>query len=286
MSAPPRGGRILRSNPWARLVTALVLSALSLVALLAVMVDLAAARAAEGVAGRLTGDETVVVWAHGLESADAAAARASEILAKVQRVDQARWLDPDPGDRLVAAALGAPGGRNADVRLISVTAPGGGRPLADRIVQALAAQDLPARAANRSLKAGAGSAQIAAAAAVLVPLLAILSFAAVCWIEARREMGRGHAVIDLMRASGANEGFIVGEVRRRVSGLAFVATLWGASGAMVAAAFASRRGLAGVIGGFTRQDLLTPWPALIVVLWLAGLATAGLAARGRLKRMA
>lgn len=286
MSGSARGGRILRSSPWARLVTAVLLAVLAMIALLAVIADIAAVRAASGVAARLTGDETVVVWANGLESADAAAARAGEILAKVPGVSRAEWLDPAPGDRLVAAALGAPGGRTADVRLISVTAPGGGSALAHGIVQALAAQGLPAKAASRSLKAGAPSADAALAAAVLVPLLAILAFAAVCWIEAGREMDRGRAVIDLMRNSGAADRFIAAEVRRRVSGLAFVAALWGASGAMVAAALASRRLLVGVIGGLDRMDLLTPWPLLIIVLWAAGVLAAGLAAGGRLKRMA
>jgi cell division transport system permease protein len=284
MTAPVRGGRILRSSPWAHLVSAVLLSAIAVAGLLAVMLDLAAGRAAEGVAGRLTGDETVVVWAHGLESADAAAARASDALAGVPGVREARWLDPDPGDRLVAAALGAPNG--ADVRLISVTAPGGGSALAASMAQALAAQGLPAKAGARSLKAGAPSADAALAAAILVPLLAILAFAAVCWLETRHEMNRGRAIIELMRNSGAHDRFIAREVRQRISGLALVAALWGASGAMVAAALAARRGLAGAIGGFDRLDLVTPWPILIIVLWAAGLAAAVMAARGRLKKLA
>ena len=285
MTATMRGGRILRSSPWARLATAAVLTGIALVVLLAAMVDLTVVRAAQGVAGRIAGDETVVVWSHGLESADAAAARASEILAKVPGVGQVQWLDPAPGDRLVAVALGAPSGQNAGVRLISVTANGGEKALAGRIVQTLAAQDLPARAISRSGMAGSGSVAPILAALVLAPFLAILAFAVVNWIEARREMARNHAVIDLMVSSGANDGFIAGQVTRRVSGLAFVTTLWGASGAMVAAALVTRRGLAGPIGGLTRQDLLTPWPTLILVLWLAGLTAAGLAARARLKRM-
>jgi cell division protein FtsX len=285
ISGPTRGGRILRSNPWARLATALFLTIFAVAALLAGMADLAAARAAEGVVGRFDADETVVVWSHGLESADAAAARASEILARVPGVSQARWLDPAAGDRLAAVALGAPGEQGRDVRLISVTAPGGGKALARRMVEALAAQDLPARATSRSGIASAGYAAPILAAAVLVPLLAILAFAIVCWVEARREMRRSHAVVDLMRISGASPGFIAREVRRRISGLALVASLWGASGAMVVAALAVRRNLAGPLGGLSRHDLLTPWAALVLVLWLAALAGAGLGARSRLKRM-
>ncbi|HEY1878689.1 MAG TPA: hypothetical protein VGG68_02025 [Caulobacteraceae bacterium] len=286
MTAPARGGRILRSNPWSRLVTALLLAIIAFAALLAAMADFAAGRAAEGVAGRLDADETVVVWSHGLESADAAAARAVEILARTPGVSQVRWLDPAAGDRLVATALGAPGGQASDVRLISVTAPDGGTALARRIVEALAAQDLPARATSRSGIASAGYATPILASAVLVPLLAILAFAIACWVEARREMARSRAIIDLMRIAGANPGFIAGEVRRRISGLAFVTCLWGASGAMVVAALAVRRNLAGPIGGLSRQDLVTPWPALILLLWLAAVAGAGLAVRSRLKRMA
>ncbi|HEY1415296.1 MAG TPA: hypothetical protein VGF42_05375 [Caulobacteraceae bacterium] len=286
MTAPARGGRILRSNPWSRLVTALFLTIFASAALLAAMADFAGARAAEGAAGRLDADETVVVWSHGLESADAAAARGSEILGKIPGVSQVHWLDPAAGDRLVASALGAPGGQASDVRLISVTAPGGGTALARRIVEALAAQNLPARATSRSGIASAGYATPILAAAILVPLLAILAFAIVSWIEARREMARSRAIIDLMRIAGASPGFIAGEVRRRISGLAFVTCLWGASGVMVVAALAVRRNLAGPIGGLSRQDLVTPWPAVILLLWLAALAGAGLAARSRLKSMA
>jgi cell division transport system permease protein len=279
-----RGGRLLRPQPWARLPTAVILAAVAAAALLAAMIDIAVVRSASGAAGRLSADETVVVWSHGLESADAAAARAGEVLSKVPGVTQARWLDPSPSDALLGAALGAPSG--AEVRLVSVTAPGGGGALARLLVQDLTAQDLPARAQSRSGMVGAGAATPLLAAGVLVPLAAVLIFAIASWMEARRELARGRTVIELMRLSGADEGFMAGEARRPVSGLAFVAALWGASGAMVAAALAVRYGLAARIGGLARQDLLSPWPALILALWLAGVAGAALSARARLKGMA
>src|SRR5579863_4733227 len=94
-----RRGPILRSGSWARVATASVLVAVALAALVAVMADLAIARTAGGLAPRLAGDETVVVWSRGLESADAAAARASERLAGVAGVSSVRWLDPAPSDR-------------------------------------------------------------------------------------------------------------------------------------------------------------------------------------------
>jgi cell division transport system permease protein len=265
--------------------TSLALGLVTLIGALALIVDAGAWRAAHGLGSRLTGAETVVVWSHGLESADAAAARAGEILAGVPGVNGVTPLDPAPGDGLVARMLGAPVVEDGDVRLLAIDAKGGGKVLTTRLTQTLSAQGLPARAADHSWKdsAGARKAGLLAVAAVLAPLIAILAFALVCAFEAKREMKREHGAIELMHISGAADAYLAGLVRARVAGLALTASLWGAAGGLVAAALLSREGVASVLGGLGRADLISPWPLIVVAVWLAGVTGAWLAARSRLK---
>jgi len=284
MNAPPRPGRILRSSPWRRLTPALVLGVLALLGGLALLMDAAGYRATRGFASRFAGVETVVVWSHGLESADAAQARAAEILAGVPGVGTVTPLDPATGDALIAHILGAPAA--SEPRLLAVDTAGGGKSSARRLQQVLGAQDVPGLAVDHNWKdsSTARKAGLIVTVSVLAPLIAILGFALVCAGEARREMAKGHGVIDLMRTSGATEGYVAGLVGARVAGLAFTAALWGAAGAMVAAALVSRRGFVDALGGLSRGDLISPWPLVIVVVWLVGAFAAWLSALSRLKR--
>lgn len=281
-----RHGPLLASDPWARLLAALALGLISLVGALALIVDAAGYRDASDLASRLSGAETVVVWSHGLESADAAAARAAEILASAPGVVSAKPLDPQAGDDQVARALGAPAESAADARLLAIDARGGGKALGDSLGLMLSAQGLPARVVNHSGN-GSGGPWRAGGVPVpglLAPLVAIVVFALVCAGEAGGEIGRGRGAVELMLTSGATDNYVAGLVRRRVGALALTAALWGAGAAMMAAALASRAGLAGALDGLTRGDLLTPWPLIVPVLWVAGLIGAWFGARSRLKR--
>ncbi|MGH7025596.1 MAG: hypothetical protein ACREEB_18695 [Caulobacteraceae bacterium] len=264
----------------------MALGLVAAVAALALILDTAGYHAASALRPRLAGNETVVVWGHGLESADAAAARAGEILAAMPGVTAVTPLDPGPGDPLVARILGAPGKAAADERLLAVKANGAGEAMAARIARTLKAHDVPARAADHVWRDSAGerAAGIIAIAAGLAAPLAIAIFALICFGEARREMARSHDTIELLRASGAADGHIVGLVRARVAGLAFTAAVWGAAAALIAAALAQRTGVAKILGGLTREDLISPWPLAILAAWLAGVAGAWLGARARMKR--
>jgi hypothetical protein len=102
-------------------------------------------------------------------------------------------------------------------------------------------------------------------------------------VEARREMSRAHGVVELMRISGASECYVAGLVRGRVAGLALTCALWAAALGLIAAALVARAGWAGALGGITRADLISPWPLLVLLAWLAGALGAWLGARGRLK---
>jgi hypothetical protein len=122
---------------------------------------------------------------------------------------------------------------------------------------------------------------LAIAAGVVLPLAAFVVFAFVCAREARREAARASGLIDLMRVSGASDSYIAGLIRSRVAGLALVCVLWGATGAMAATALISKLGAARAFGGLARDDFISPWPLLLVALWLAGVGAAWLAARGK-----
>ncbi len=284
-AAPARHGPLLRSQPWARAGTALVLTLFATIGILALILDAAAIRTAGDVAPRLTGAVTVVVWAHGLESADAAQARAAEIVAAVPGAGAVTVLDPALSDSPIARLVGVPASAASDARLLAVQAHGDGQGLADRLEQGLSAQGLPARAADHSWKdsPAARTAGLVAAAGALIPLAAVVGFAVVGAGEAGREMSRARGAIELMRLSGASHGYVAGLVRGRVAGLALTCALWAAAMAVIAAALVSRAGWAGPLGGLTRADLVSPWPLLVLLAWLAGALGGWLGARGRLR---
>lgn len=280
MAPPDSHGRLLRSSPWARAGAAFALTVLALISAFVCILDTAAVRAAGGLRSRLTGAATVVVWDHGLESADAAAARAAEIIARVPAVAGVRPLDPAPDDRLVARLVGAPAG--ADTRLLAVEASDGAQALPSRLGQALHAANLPARVTTRR-GAGGRAVTLAMAAGLLLPLLALVAFAFVCVREARREAVRASGLLELIHISGASDGYLTDLIRGRVGALALVCVLWGASGAMAAAALVSRLGIASAFGAPSRHDLASPWPLVLVSAWLLGVASSWFGARAWLR---
>lgn len=284
-AAPARHGPLLRSQPWARAVTAFVLTLFAAIGIFVLIIDAAAVRTGGGLAPRLTGAVTVVVWARGLESADAAQARAAEIIATVPGAGAVTVLDPDVSDSLIARLVGVPASAASDARLLTVEAPGEAQGLASRLEQGLSAQGLPARAADHSWKdsPAARTAALIAAAGVFLPLAVVVAFAVVSAGEAWREMSRARGAIELMRLSGASQGYVAGLVRGRVASLALTCALWAAALAVIAAALISRAGWAGPLGGLTRADLVSPWPLLVLFAWLAGALGGWLGARGRLR---
>jgi cell division protein FtsX len=282
-AAPARHGPLLRSQPWTRAGAALVLTIFATVGIFVLILDAAAIRTAGDLAPRLTGSATVVVWAHGLESADAAQARAAEILATVPGSGAVTILDPAPSDSLIARLAGVPA--SSDARLLAVQAHGDGQGLAPRLERGLRAQGVPALAADHSWKdsPAARTAALIAAAGALAPLAAVIAFAVVGVVEARREVSRARGAIELMRLSGASQGYVSDLVRGRVAGLALTCAFWAAALAVIAAALVSRAGWASPLGGLTRADLVSPWPLLILLAWLAAALGGWLGARGRLR---
>ncbi|HEY1447092.1 MAG TPA: hypothetical protein VGF33_01015 [Caulobacteraceae bacterium] len=284
-SASARHGPILHSDSLARVGPAAILTLLAVIGVLALIFDAAIVRTAWGLGPRLAGAATVIVWSHGLESSDAAAARAGEILSSAPEVAAVSPLDPAPSDRLIGQFLGAPQDAAFDVRLLAIDSRAGDADLAARLEQKLRDHGLAARVADHSWRRNttARTAILIAAAGLLAPLAVVAGFGLAGAWEARSEMARARAAVELMRVSGAGEGFVAGLVRDRVAALALTCALWAAALGVMAAAAASRWGLVGPLGSLTRADLLTPWPLLLVLAWLAGALGAWLGARGRLR---
>src|SRR5258708_22708088 len=151
-AAPARHGPILGSQPWARAGTALVLTLFAAIGIFVLIIDAAVFSTAGGLVPRRSGAVRVVVWAHGLEGADAAQAGAAEIVATVPGAGAVTVLDPDVSDSLIARLVGAPARASSDARLLGVEARGDGQGLASRLEQGLRAQGLPSRGVDHSSK--------------------------------------------------------------------------------------------------------------------------------------
>jgi cell division transport system permease protein len=261
----------------------LTLTVLAAIAVLTLILDGAALRTLDALGPRLNGEATVVVWPHGLESADAAAARAGEIIAAVPGVRAVTPLDPASSDAMFGRLLGgSPGGEQ---RLLAVQATGDPAGLSVTLGHALAAQGVPARVTDHDWNTSGPARTVAVIAAigVFIPVVAIVVFAVAGAMAARREIVRAAKVIELMRIVGASDAFLSGLVQRRVAGLALISALWAAAVGLIAVAAAAQTSLAEPLGGLTRGDLLTPWPLIIPCVWLAAAVTAWLAARGALR---
>jgi hypothetical protein len=263
----------------------MALTLLAAVGVFVLIFDAAAVRTTWGLGPRLTGAATVIVWARGLESSDAAAARADEILRSAPGVAAVAPLDPDPSDQVVGLLLGVPRNDASDVRVLAIDSRASGAGFAGGLEQRLRDQGLPASVADHSWRqsAAARTAILIVAAGVLAPLAAVVGFVVVGAWEARRELTRARGAVELMRIAGAEDGYIVGLVRNRIAALSLTCALWAAAFGMMAAAMASRMGVAGALGGLKRIDLATPWPLLLLLAWLAGALGAWLSARGRLR---
>lgn len=243
-----------------------VVAVLCFLACLTALGVLAADRAARGWSGQLVGEATVIVRARGGETPDAAAARATEVLAGVAGVAEARALEPEKAYDLIRPWLGDV----ADLedlpvpRLVAVTLddeqPASGAAL-DR---ALKAQGLDAvvddhsvwiedirRAAGVVRWAGAGVFLLIAGAAA-----AVVAFATRAGLAARKD------VVEVLHLSGAEDAFIARLFQLRFARIAGLAGLLGAAGAAAVGALAR---LAGGGEGLT-PALPIAWNDLLAVL--------------------
>jgi cell division protein FtsX len=240
-------------SAWA--APALVL--LVLVGALLAILGAAAIRQGGPSEARLAGAAVVVVWGHGLETADAAQARAAEILTGAGGIESVTALDPAPSDERLARALGAPAG--AEARLIAVVSPAAR--IAPRLARALRAQGLAARAGDRDAAASQSRKALILAVAgdVVLPLLVIVTMIAVCVQAIRREAALAAPSLGLIRQFGATDRFVRGLWRRRSAGRALACGVLGAAAAAVAAMVWQAAGGLGAPVGPLDLAWAAPW---------------------------
>jgi hypothetical protein len=275
---PPRGA----APPWL-LVTGVLLGMATAVVVLALALGL---RLAPVLGERLAGSATLAVSGRmdsgALESSDAAAARARELVAAARPVAAARVLEPGPLDPLVARVLGAPrvSGEAGPPRLLAVTWQSGVRGDTTALVRDLRREGLDAALDDHGLWSGPmeRSALVALGVAMLCLLAVLLLGAALGSFAATRRSELAWERLGLLARLG-------GEPAPLVNAIALAAGVWlglalavGAA-VMVAVDWAARPDV-GLPPGF-----VPPLPPALAMAAFVALA-AGLAAGAAASRTA
>ena len=259
-----------------------VVAVLCFLACLTALGVVAADRAASGWSRQLTGEATVVVRARGGETPDAAAARATEALAGVPGVAEARALEPERAYDLIRPWLGD----ISDLedlpvpRLVAVTLADEAPANAEALNRALRAQGLDASVDDHSLwiadiRKAAGVARALGATVFLLiagAAAAVVAYATRAGLAARRD------VVEVLHLTGAEDSFIARLFQIR---FAQVAAVGGTLGALAAAACGALLRLVGGGEGIT-PALPIAWADLLVVLPCPLLSAAVAAAAARL----
>jgi cell division transport system permease protein len=289
MSDGPASAYVRRWRPGALLPAAdsrdgalgFVIAVLCFFACLTALAAMAGDRAARGWTAQLQDSATVLVRPTASESADAAAAKAAEILAGVKGVGEVQALSRDKAVALLQPWIGKDA-LPADLpipRLVAVelnkTAPASAQDL-DR---ALKAQGIDATVDDHSVwitdivRAG-GWARLAALGMFLLTAAAagaMIAFAAGAALAAR------HEIVQVLHISGAEDRFIAGLVQRRFAMLAAGAGLFAAAAAAMIGAAAR------ILGGDNGLTPVLPiaWTDLLVlpICPLAAALVAATAAR-------
>jgi len=159
----------------------LIVALLSFVAAVEIIAAAAAIQALRDWPGRLAGSVTLSTPGRGLETADAAAARAAEILSRDPRVAKAWILEPSPDDALAAQIMGGTvaGADNAPPRLVGVASKAGVEITAAAVLRLMGAQGVSAVADDHGWWSGplerAALLAAAGAVALLLVLLALVA---------------------------------------------------------------------------------------------------------------
>jgi cell division transport system permease protein len=243
-----------------------VVAVLCFLACLTALGVIASDRAARGWSHQLSGEMTVIVRPKANETPDSAAARAAETLAGVAGVAEARALEREKAEALIAPWLGDAADL-ADLpvpRLVAVALDREAPASAQSLEQALLARGLDAVVDDHTtwladIQRGAAIARwvglgvfllISAAAA------AVVAFATRAGLAARRE------VVELLHLTGAEDAFIARLFQARFAQMAAGAGLVGAA---AAAALGAAMRLGGGGQGLT-PVLPVAWSDLLAVL--------------------
>jgi cell division transport system permease protein len=252
---------------------------------------IAADRAAHGWSSQLSGEATVIIRARGVETPDAAAARAAETLAGVKGVTEARALEPQKAYDLVRPWLGDV----ADLedlpvpRLVAVTLDRRAPANAPTLTAALQAQGLDAVVDDHSvwLKDIEHAAGVVRWTGLAVFLLIAAAAAAVVVFATRAGLAARRDVVEVLHLSGAEDSDIAHLFQSRFAQIAGLAGLLGAAAAAFLAAILR---LAGGASGLTPAlpiawiDLLAVLPCPLIAALVAA-AAARLTAGGLIREL-
>jgi hypothetical protein len=234
--------------------------------------------------GRADHGLVVTVWGRGLESADAGAARANEILQERFGAGKVDWLEPDPRDRLLAKLAGAPTDEQAGARVLLVRGLGADGPA--RLRSILAANGVAAGAGQNS---SGRSWRLAILAVALASAAIAVAMAALILRVTRGEVTANAEAVRLMLRMGAESGRIAGLARARGFALIFASALVGEALAALAVAIWARnwpdQGFGLTLRGPELPDVLWTGEFAVAAIVL-GLFAAWLGARGAVRRLA
>jgi cell division protein FtsX len=292
-STPPRllpqvGARA----PW----LSLAMIAVSFLGALDILGTTLALRSLSAWPDRLAGSVTVMTAGHGLEGADAAAARTVELLAHTPGVSKAWLVDPDPADALAARIMGveSTGPDATQPRVVGVIFDDASPISAYRLAALLRRARINAAVDDHGgwsspLERAVGIAAAGAAAIFLASLAALFGLTA---LGVDRSLARLHSRVTLLIHFGASESEIAGPFSRR---LALTATIGAFLGAAAAAEFA-----AVLAGSWWAAPWLKPldasartldvWTyvsafAWCLAAWPTGVLAAVLTARSKVRRL-
>ena len=266
-----------------------VIAAAAFVAGLAAIGCLVAGRATGDWREQVSGSATVVVRASGLESPDAAAARAAETLLGLQGVSAARTLDSTAFDEVIGRLIAGPptAAESEPPRLLAAAFNSRPPATADDLARALKADGLEAAVDDHGLWTSPLLRAAALTVLAIIALVAVIGAAIGAAVAAatRRGLARTHELAQLLRILGAADGFIAGLFEARSARAAAWAGGAGAIAAALAAAawrlFGSDQGMIAVSAP-AWADLAAAAPAALIAA-LIGAAAARLTARSTLK---
>jgi len=285
-----RPGSLLPTRHARHTLLVFVIAALCFLASMTVIAALAADRAAKGWQAELMGSASVLVRPKPGETADAAAARATEALAGVKGVTQAAMLERQKAEALLEPWLGREVLADLPIpRLVAVELDRESPASANDLTRALAAAGVDATVDDHRLwmadvmRAGT-LARIAAAGAALV--LAAVA-AGVIVMATRSALGAWREAVEVLHLSGAEDVFIAGLFQSTFARVAAFSAVIGAGAAIAVAAMLR---LAGGAQGISPalpiawSDLFAPLLAPLIA-GLIGAIGARTATLGLLRRL-
>lgn len=232
-----RPAPLLPREPAQDVALIFVTAVLCFFACISIIAALSADRAANGWSRQLQGAATVVVRPGPSETADAAVARATETLAGVKGVSEARALEKEKAYDLIRPWLGPnveldqlPVPRLVTVELDPI------RPATAQVLQtALVTAGIDATVDDHSrwMKDILRSGALARAAAISVAALLALAAAAVIVFATRAGLTARREVVEVLHLAGAQDDYIADLFRDRFAVLGVIAGLLGALAAAI-----------------------------------------------------